>query len=53
MNGGNEIKFEDGLDWETAYNDETNLLKPIFADGRMISEQSLAEIRSILHGGGF
>lgn len=51
--GGNEISFEDGLDWNAASEDETNLLQPVFVDGKMIHEQTLAEIRSILHGGNF
>lgn len=52
-NGGNEISFEDGLDWNTASEDETNLLQPVFVDGKMIHEQTLADVRSILHGGDF
>ena len=53
VSGGNEINFEDGLDWDTTSEDETNLLQPVFVDGKMVYEQSLAEIRSILHGGNF
>lgn len=53
VNDRNEINFEDGLDWITASKDETNLLQPIFIDGKMVREQSLVEIRSTLHGGNF
>ncbi len=53
VNDENEINFEDGLDWNTASEDETNLLQPIFIDGKMVREQSLTEIRNILHGGNF
>ena len=30
-----------------------NLLKPVFCDGKMVKEQTLREIRNILHQGGF
>jgi len=53
LNGVSEINFDDGLDWNAASEDETNLLQPIFIDGKMVREQSLSEIRSILHGGSF
>ncbi|MCM1062484.1 MAG: nicotinate phosphoribosyltransferase [Eubacterium sp.] len=51
--GDYDLTFEDGFDWETASSDETNLLQPVFIDGKMVREQSLAEIRNLLHGGKF
>lgn len=48
-----ELVYVDGRTWDEAYNDECNLLKPIFKDGKMIKEQSLQDIRNILHGGDF
>jgi nicotinamide phosphoribosyltransferase len=48
-----EIKYIDGFNWKDAYNHEFNLLTTVFKDGVMIKEQSLAEIRSRLHNGGF
>lgn len=53
VNRGSEIAYEDGLDWDIASNDETNLLQPVFIDGQMVSEQTISEIRSRLHGGNF
>lgn len=53
INNKNEIDFEDGLDWNTASEDKTNLLQPVFIDGKIVREQSLSEIRNILHGGNF
>ena len=47
----NEIRYADGLTWEEAY--MGNMLKPVFKDGAMVREQSLAEIREKLHGGNF
>lgn len=47
-----ELKFKDEFDWESACQTD-NLLKTVFKDGILIKEQSLEEIRKILHGGGF
>ena len=47
------LNFKDGYSWEDACNAKENLLKPIFKDGVMIKEQSLKEIRDLLHGGKF
>lgn len=47
------LEYKDGFDWKTAAENPENLLKPIFKDGMLIKEQSLQEIRSILHNGKF
>lgn len=47
-----ELKFKDEFDWESACQAD-NLLKTVFRDGILIKEQSLEEIRKILHEGGF
>jgi nicotinamide phosphoribosyltransferase len=44
---------EDGLTFEEAEAKRDNLLKPVFKDGKILKEQSLREIRALLHGGGF
>ena len=44
--------YFDGYTWEEAQG-EVNLLKTVFKDGKMIREQSLANIRNVLHGGNF
>ena len=43
------MSYVDGLTWEEACNDELQLLETIFKDGRMVKEQSLEDIRTILH----
>ena len=48
-----QLAYEDEFDWEAAYWTKYNLLKPVFKDGVMTKEQSLAEIRDVLHGGTF
>lgn len=47
-----DLTFTDGHTWAEAYN-ENNMLQPIFSDGKMIKEYSLAEVRNTLHGGKF
>ena len=47
----NDIEFCDGFTWEEAC--RVNMLETIFKDGKMVKEQSLSEIREILHGGMF
>ena len=42
-----------GHTWAEACADESNQLIPVFTDGKMIKEQSLAEIRNVLHNGNF
>lgn len=48
-----EIRYSDGLTWEEAQGN--NLLRTVFADGKMVVEQSFAEIRERVNGmyGGF
>jgi nicotinamide phosphoribosyltransferase len=52
-----KLIYVDGRTWEEAHvsgkDAKANLLQPIFKDGQLIKEQSLAEIRGILHGGKF
>jgi nicotinamide phosphoribosyltransferase len=54
---GSELVYVDGRTWEEAQvsgaDSEVNLLQTIFKDGKMIKEQTLAEIRDRLHGGNF
>ena len=45
--------YKDEFTWEEAVNNSDNKLETIFKDGKMVKEQSLAEIRNILHGGKF
>ena len=48
------LDYQDGYDTITidSFSGE-NLLKPVFRDGKMLKEQTLQEIRTILHEGGF
>ena len=47
-----DMSYEDGLTWKAAQ--ENNLLETVFMDGKMVKEQTLAEIRDRIHGkGGF
>ena len=48
-----EYSFKDEYTWEEAINTPDNKLVTVFKDGKMIKEQSLSEIRSVLHGGRF
>lgn len=49
-----KLTYQDGFTPETINNFEgENLLKPVFYNGKMVKEQSLAEIRDILHNGQF
>jgi nicotinamide phosphoribosyltransferase len=48
-----ELTYRDGYSWQEACEDDYNRLVSVFKDGTMIKEQSLAEIRDILHGGNF
>ena len=48
-----EYSFKDEYTWEDAVNTPDNKLVTVFKDGKMIKEQSLSEIRSVLHGGRF
>lgn len=46
-----KITYEDGLTWDEAMED--TLMETIFKDGKMVKEESLAEIRSRLNDGKF
>ena len=47
-----EYNFTDGHTWDEACKSE-NQLVTIYKDGKMVREQSLMEIRNILHQGNF
>jgi nicotinamide phosphoribosyltransferase len=47
------LECEDGLTFGEAESRPGNLLKPVFQDGRMLREQSLRDIRGLLHEGHF
>lgn len=49
----NEISYVDGFSWDKASKCEENLLKTVFKDGKIVKEQSLSEIRKVLHNGEF
>ena len=48
-----DLTFEDGYTWKDVCNMENNILKTVFKDGVMTREQSLKEVRDVLHGGKF
>ena len=52
-NDAGELSYEDGYTWDEACADPRNELEVVFKDGQMVREQSLAEVRHILHGGEF
>jgi len=48
------LDYQDGYDTATIDSFEgENLLKPVFCNGRMVKEQTLQEIRHLLHDGKF
>ena len=49
----NNIWFEDCYTWSYVSEHDDNLLKTVFKDGKMVREQSLTDIRNVLHGGNF
>ena len=53
--GENTLIYRDGYTWEEAQIEHAdyNLLRTIFKDGAMIKEQSLSDVRNVLHGGEF
>ena len=53
FDGSVSLDFVDGLNWNEACGDSYNLLKPIFCDGKLLKEYTLAEVRNNLHGGKF
>lgn len=52
LNEDGEIVFEDGI-CKGDLKPDLNLLQPVFKDGKILREQSLAEIRNRIHGGDF
>ena len=54
---GDSFDFVDGRTWDEAHGSgksaDVNALKTVFKDGKIVKEQSLAEIRKVLHGGEF
>ena len=48
-----DLSFKDGFTWEEACNTSENQLVPVFKDGKLLVEQSLQQVRAILHGGKF
>lgn len=51
--GFDPMTYVDGLTWDKACNDPYQMLETIFKDGKIVKEQSLSDIRDILHGGKF
>ena len=49
----NEIAYKDELTYAQRVTEKTNMLEPVFANGKMIKEYTLAEIRNRLHKGEF
>ena len=47
------LEYQDGFDWKEATENKENLLVPVFKDGVLLKEQTLQEIRGILHNGRF
>ena len=52
LNVDGKYEFADGHSWNLAQSDR-NELKPVFRDGKMLKEWTLAEIRDRLHEGRF
>lgn len=52
-NEDGNLDYKDGFNSDTIQNFKGNLLEPVFKNGKMIKEQSLTEIRNILHKGSF
>lgn len=53
INDRDTLRYIDEYNWNDVKDNPSNLLTPIFKDGVMLKEQSLSEIRNILHGGNF
>ena len=47
------LSFYDQQTWEEARLNPNNLLETVFCDGHIVKEQTVAEVRSLLHGGKF
>ena len=52
-NDNGNLTYTDGHTWNEASADRNNKLKPIFRNGHLYKEQSLSEIRNILHNNAF
>ncbi len=48
-----ELYYEDERTWDEACKDPNNRLKPVFRNGKMLKDYTLAEVRDILNGGKF
>lgn len=48
-----ELSFDDGYTWAEASGHRYNKLVPVFRDGVLLKEQSLTEVRNVLHNGKF
>lgn len=51
--GFDPMSYVDGMTWQEACDDNLNLLQPVFKDGVLLKEQTLDEVRGVLHGGNF
>ena len=49
----NNIVYKDEYTWEDATKLPYQLLETVFKDGKIVKEQTLSEVRSVLHGGKF
>ncbi len=49
----NQMSYVDGMTWQEAYDNNLNLLQPVFKDGVLLREQTLDEVRNVLHKGNF
>ena len=47
------LTYKDELTWDEAYNDASNMLQPVFRDGKLLKEYTLDEIRQKLNNGSF
>jgi hypothetical protein len=45
--------YMDGFNWKHVSETFYNELKPVFRDGKLLKEWTLAEVRNNLHGGKF
>ena len=52
-NESGDYSFQDGYTWEESVENKENQLETIFKNGTMVKEQTLSDIRNILHGGRF
>jgi nicotinamide phosphoribosyltransferase len=48
-----EFYYEDERTWDETVKDSNNKLQPVFRNGKMLKEYTLAEVRNTLHGGKF